>query len=425
MISTDVVVVGAGPAGLAAATAAAQHSRRVLVLDDNPSPGGQIWRAGGHEHRDGAKLRALRRFAQSGAELLAGCRVFDAPGPSRLSALREANGAEESITIHYGKVILATGARERFLPFPGWTLPGVFGAGGLQALVKSGYSVRGKRIVVAGSGPLLLAVAAYLRGAGAEIVTVAEQASFARLARFGASLASDPGKLWQGAQYRTALAGTPYRAGCWPVEAIPGSDGLRAVRLTDGKRSWEEPCDLLACGYHLVPNTELASLLGCAFSGEFIQVDGEQRTSVPEVFCVGEPTGIGGLDAALTQGEIAGLACAGKQSQTLQKRAARQRHFTARLEETFALRPELQGAVTPETIVCRCEDVPLKTLAEVRSFAEAKIQTRCGMGPCQGRICGPAVGLLFGWKQPSVRPPIFPVPLAALCRQQDQFEENA
>jgi NADPH-dependent 2,4-dienoyl-CoA reductase/sulfur reductase-like enzyme len=425
MISADVVVVGAGPAGMAAAATAAEHGLRVLVLDDNPAPGGQIWRAGGQGREDRAKLRALERFTQSGAELFAGCQVFDAPRPSLLHAVRQAGEDAESVAIQYGQLILATGARERFLPFPGWTLPGVFGAGGVQALVKSGFSVQGQRIVVAGSGPLLLAVAAYLRSAGAEIVSVAEQASPAKLARFGASLISDPGKIWQGARYRTALAGTPYRAGCWPVEAIAGSGGLRAVRLSDGKRSWEEACDLLACGFHLVPNTELASLLGCVFSGEFVTVDAEQRTSVPGVFCIGEPTGIGGLDAALTQGEIAGLACAGKPSQALRKRAARQRHFTARLEEAFALRPELKSAVTPETIVCRCEDVPLNALAEMRSFAEAKIQTRCGMGPCQGRICGPAAGFLFGWKQPSVRPPIFPVPLSALCPQQDRFEENA
>jgi NADPH-dependent 2,4-dienoyl-CoA reductase/sulfur reductase-like enzyme len=412
---------------MTAATAAAEHGLRVLVLDDNAAPGGQIWRAGLHEGKNEAKTRALERFRRSGAELLGGCRVFDAPGPSLLHAVREQGAGKEAIAIGYGQLILATGARERFLPFPGWTLPGVFGAGGLQALVKSGLPVEGKRIVVAGSGPLLLAVAAYLRSAGAKIVSVAEQAPAAKLARFGASLWSAPGKLWQGVGYRAALGGSAYRAGCWPVEAIGSEDcaGLRAVRLSDGKRSWEEACDFLACGFHLVPNTELASLLGCAFSWEFVVVDADQRTSVPGVFCVGEPTGIGGLDAALVQGEIAGLACAAKPSLSLRKRADGQRRFTVRLDETFALRPELKALPAAETIVCRCEDVRLAALAEMNSFAEAKIQTRCGMGPCQGRICGPAVGFLFGWKQPSVRPPIFPAPLQALCLGKDQFEENA
>jgi len=259
-------------------------------------------------------------------------------------------------------------------------------------------------------------------------VSVAEQASAAKLARFSASLWSDPGKLIQGLEYRIALGWVPYRSGCWPVEALAGSDGLslRCVRLTKGGRSWEESCELLACGFHLVPNTELAQLLGCAFNGEFVRVDGEQRTSVPGVFCVGEPTGIGGLEAALVQGEIAGLACANRPTLSLQRRATAGRRFALRLEKAFALRPELKTIARPETIVCRCEDVRLSELEGQSELREAKIQTRCGMGACQGRICGPAMGFLFDWKQSSVRPPIFPVPLEALClNDEEKLKENA
>jgi len=213
------------------------------------------------------------------------------------------------------------------------------------------------------------------------------------------------------------LWNAPYRTGCWVVEAISGgqSQHLQAVRMSNGARTWTEPCDLLACGYNLVPNTEIASLLGCAFNGSFVEVDETQRTSLPNIFCAGEPTGIGGVDAALVQGKIAGLSCAGKNTQSLQRKAAAGRAFAERLERTFALREELRSLVQDDTIVCRCEDVPFARLRDRNGWTDAKLQTRCGMGPCQGRVCGPAVEFLLGWKPVSVRPPLFPVPFEALC----------
>jgi len=243
-------------------------------------------------------------------------------------------------------------------------LPGVFGAGGLQALVKGGFPVGGKRVVVAGTGPLLLAVAAHLAQDSAVVSSVVEQASLGQLARFAASLWEHPAKLAQGVLYRAMLWKTSYRIGCWVVEAIAGSNGhnLSAVRVTDGTRVWTEPCDLLASGYHLVPNTEIAALLGCKFRGTFVQVDKAQRTSLPNVFCAGEPTGIAGLEAAMVQGEIAGLACAGISTTLLQKRVAAERAFGESMEKAFALRKELRSVPRPDTIVCRCEDVTFGSL---------------------------------------------------------------
>lgn len=415
----DVLVVGAGPAGIAAAIAAAEHGLRTIVLDDNPMAGGQIWRTGvrAKNHKRTAKYRALDRLARSGAELLCGYRVFDTGGATAIQAVSDVGREVLVARFQYKQLILATGARERFLPFPGWTLPGVFGAGGLEALVRGGYLIDGKRVVVAGTGPLLLAVGAHLVEFGARVVYVAEQAPIIKLAPFTASLWKQPAKILQGAHYWASLWRTPYRTGCWPSEALPSKDGkeLRAVRLTDGKRTWDEPCDLLACGFHLVPNTELAVLLGCAFQGEFVRVDTQQRTSLPRVFCVGEPTGIAGIDSALVQGEIAGLACAGKSTKHLQQRAEAERAFGQQLAKAFTLRQELRTLATPETVVCRCEDVPMSKLNGLTGWTHAKLQTRCGMGSCQGRICGPALESLFGWKLVSVRPPLFPVPVDALC----------
>lgn len=319
-----------------------------------------------------------------------------------------------------GKLILSTGARERFLPFPGWTLPGVFGAGGLQALVRGGYDVRGKRIVVAGSGPLLLAVAAHLKEDGATIVTIAEQSPMRQLLPFIKSLLHHPKKLWQGFQLRTTLLRTPYRTGCWPVAAI-GDHQVSSVQLRNGTRTWIEPCDLLACGFHLVPNLELAILLGCNIGSHGVTVDANQQTSVPDIYCAGEPTSIAGLDAARLQGEVAGLAAAGDLAKAagLHRRRDAETAFGNAMHRAFALRPELRSLAAPETIVCRCEDVrysDLQALVNEHSvWTEAKLQTRCGMGSCQARICGPAIEELFHWKNTSMRPSIFPVPVSAFC----------
>jgi NADPH-dependent 2,4-dienoyl-CoA reductase/sulfur reductase-like enzyme len=430
----EVIVVGAGPAGIAAATAAARHGRSVLLVDDNPAAGGQIWRGGieapsqhanhGENARgeNAKKGSALHQLTKSGAELLFGCRIFDAPSPGTLEALSETAGEPEIVTLRYDRLILATGARERFLPFPGWTLPGVFGAGGLQALAKGGFPVRGKRVAVAGSGPLLLAVAVHLQQYGAHITSIAEQAPLAQLAPFAASLWSHPAKIWQGIGYRAALGRTPYRTGCWPIAAFADKTTglLKSVQLTNGTKTWDEPCDLLACGFHLVPNTELAALLGCDLRGDFVAVDEQQQTSVANIYCAGEPTGIAGLDAALVQGEIAGLACAAQPTGPMRARNAAEQKFAARLEAAFRLRPELRRLASSETIVCRCEDVTYRNLADRTGWTDAKLQTRCGMGPCQGRICGPATQTLFGWTPKSVRPPLFPVPVSALCSHDSQ-----
>jgi NADPH-dependent 2,4-dienoyl-CoA reductase/sulfur reductase-like enzyme len=411
----DVLVVGAGPAGIAAATAVAQQGCDTVVLDDNHDAGGQIWRGGVEPPRiikNLAKQRSIEALQASGAELLRGRRVVDAPATGVLRTVIDTDVGAQSESFAWDRLILATGARERFLPFPGWTLPGVFGAGGLQALVKGGFQVKGKRVVVAGTGPLLLAVAAHLREYGAKVVMIAEQASIAQLLPFALSLWSSPAKLLQAARVRAATAHVPYRTGCWPV-AVDGDNCVRAVHLTDGKSTWREECELLACGFHLVPNTELGALLGCSFRGEFIEVNEHQETSIANVFCAGESTGIAGLDAALIEGEIAGLAAARvpQKSVLLHKQRDKEHAFASRLETAFRLRPELLTLAASDTIVCRCEDVSYAQLKGRSCWTEAKLMTRCGMGPCQGRICGPATETLFGWQPSSVRPPLFPVPI--------------
>ena len=408
----DVLVIGAGPAGMAAAAAAAEAGAKAAVVDDNPSPGGQIWRGGSGLAPSALAARWFERFRAAPVALFSRTRVFDAPSPSVLAAERD--GA--LVELHYGKLVLATGARELFLPFPGWTLPNVMGAGGLQALAKSGLPLAGKTVVVAGSGPLLLAVAAYLREHGARVPVIAEQAPLSRVAAFALRLAAHLEKLAQAARLRLSLAGTRYATSCWPVRA-EGDGRIEAVVLGGAGGESRQPCDYLACGFGLVPNVELALLLGCALEEDRVRVDEWQQTTLEDVYCAGEPTGIGGVDLALAEGEIAGLAAAGARDRARPLFRARRAaaRFAARLDAAFALRPELAALAAHETIVCRCEDVALERIVSCGNRRAAKLYTRCGMGPCQGRVCGPALEFLLGWPRDSMRPPLVPVAVEQLA----------
>jgi NADPH-dependent 2,4-dienoyl-CoA reductase/sulfur reductase-like enzyme len=414
----DFLVVGAGPAGLAAAHAAAASGALVAIVDDNPHAGGQIWR-GGPERQADARAAALWSAlrAATNVSFLPSTRVLYAPAPGQLRV----QTSSDAHTLYYGRLILATGARERLLPFPGWTLPGVTGAGGLQALAKGGYPVAGKRVVVAGSGPLLLAAAATLKTSGAHIVAIIEQAPLRSLLGFAAGLPATPSKAIQALRLGAQLKGVDYLHHSH-VRSAHGDGVLQSVQVQRGQR--REPdilhCDFLACGYGLLPNLELAQALGCAVNARdgqnVVHTDDWQQTSIPGIYCAGEGTGIGGVDLALLEGRIAGLAASG---QTLQLDAviARRhgwRKFAKRLARAFALRPELATLAGDDTIVCRCEDVRHGELRTHASWRSAKLQTRCGMGPCQGRICGGATEVLYGWRPDAVRMPIAPARVETL-----------
>lgn len=408
----DVLVVGGGPAGLAAATLVAERGIRVGIVDDNASLGGQIWRGESQVGRPKEAAAWIDRLQTVGATMLCGMRIFDQPQPGVLLA----EGTDQLFELSYENLVLATGARERFLPFPGWTLPNVMGAGGLQAMVKCGLPVRGKRVVVAGSGPLLLAVAAYLHKHGAEVPMICEQASWSSLLRFGASLIAQPQKLVQGLQLGKELAGIRFAANSWPL-AAQGWKNLESLTLSREGKSETIPCDYLACGFHMVPNVELPLLLGCHIKAGCVAVDDFQETTVSRVFCAGEPTGIGGVELALVEGQIAGLAAVGrkKEAKLLFGERENARRFARMLERTFRLRPELRNLPSPDTVVCRCEDVTYSRLRPHTSWREAKLHSRCGMGPCQGRVCGPATQFLLGWNPDSVRPPVFPARIENLA----------
>ena len=404
----DILIVGAGPAGMAAALAAAPSGANIAILDDNPAAGGQIWRDGPQ-----AELPARahqQRQALAGAanvDLHNGVRVVAVPGARQLLL----EDARQGWLVGYDKLILCTGARELLLPFPGWTLPGVTGAGGLQALIKGGMPVANERLVIAGSGPLLLASATTARKAGARLLRVAEQAPLTALMAFAAHLPRWPGKALQA----ITLSERHYRSGSHVLAAL-GSDRLEAVRLSQNGKVVEIACDRLACGFGLVPNTELGQVLGCTIREGALQTDAYQATSLANHFAAGECTGIGGSELALVEGRIAGHAAIGELGQASTQFAER-RHwqgFADRLASTFRLDERLATLAAPDTLVCRCEDVPYSAMSGHASWIEAKLDSRCGMGACQGRICGAASAVLFGWQAPAARQPISPARIDTL-----------
>lgn len=408
----DVLVVGAGPAGLAAAASAAWHGAHVGLIDDNPAPGGQIWRGS----TQGPAGRWVRAVQQSSVTILDQTRIIAPLGTDKL--LAESGGA--ALELRFRNLVLATGARERFLPFPGWTLPGVMGAGGLQALVKGGLPIAGKRVIVAGSGPLLVAVAAHLHQANANVIAIVEQTPWVGLLLFARSLLRHPAKIGQGVGFARSLRGIPFHAGSWVTRA-DGVNRLERVTIQGDRQTKTVEVDYLASGYGLVPNTELAAAFGCAIDAHAVHVNDWQQTSVDHIYAAGEISGISGVDAALREGRIAGLAAIGRRSETRRYFAAREhdREFAAGLERAFALCGELRALAEPTTIVCRCEDVQYGALKERTGWRDAKLHTRCGMGPCQGRICGAAAEHLFGWTVESVRPPITVARIGSLVRQGD------
>ncbi|MFL6142863.1 MAG: NAD(P)/FAD-dependent oxidoreductase [Labedaea sp.] len=385
----DVAVVGAGPAGLAAATAASGAGRRVVLLDSAPLPGGQYWRHRPEQPPSGAGFAKVTASLDRVDYRAATTVWFAEPG----FTLHTSGGP-----VAAERVVLATGAHDRVVPFPGWELPGVLTAGGAQALLKGHGVLAGRRIVVAGTGPFLLPVATALAGAGAKVAGVFEANHPLRLAtRVRAEALLEAGRYAAGlARHRV-----PYRTG-HTVVAAHGEVEVSAVTVAGprGRRSRID-CDTLAIGFGFVPALELAALLGCATHRDgdanlVVRVDGEQRTSVPGVTAAGEITGIGGAELALVEGAIAG----GRTTKELVRRRARLRRFAAALHATFPVPAGWPDALADDTIVCRCEEVRFGAVrAAVTGLGATdartvKLLTRTGMGWCQGRMCGFATACL-------------------------------
>lgn len=413
----DLVVVGAGPAGLAAAHAAASGSRSIALIDDNPHAGGQIWRQGSNTKKPAALSRVLDELISN-----PNVTIYQATRVSMLEGAREIivdSARQGGISVSFGRLVIATGARERLLPFEGWTLPGVTGAGGLQALIKGGMPVRGERVILAGSGPLLVAALSTARSAGAHVLAVVEQAPSHAILRFGLSLSATPSKFGQALRLTRGFAGTRYWTDSVLTRALGEERVAGAVIRRRGLDVTLE-CDRIASGYGLVPNVSLAQMFGCALARGAVVVDDGQRTSVQDVWAAGECTGIGGMELARAEGRIAGLSATDRPvPASLVREREHWRGFARRVARAFELGAQARTRPSAETIVCRCEDVPFGEVSAHANWRDAKLHTRCGMGPCQGRVCAVALETYFGWDAAPPRPPLVPTRIGAFLEARE------
>ncbi|MET9018566.1 FAD-dependent oxidoreductase [Actinopolymorpha sp. NPDC004070] len=480
----DAVVVGAGPAGLTAANAMAEHGLSVVLLDAGERPGGQYYR---HSAQGASGAAASPRFRTLRVDLdrhvVAG-RIDYRPRhqvwtlertPPAIPAPAAARPADPVWTVHAvaegpepspsrvvaPAVVVATGAYDRQIPFPGWDLPGVVAAGGAQALLKgSGVALGGPagRVVVAGSGPFLLPVASGLARAGVEVAGVYEASRARVYLRHARTLAGQPARFAEAAGYARDLARhrVPYRTG-HAVVAAHGEErlaGVTVARLDTERRpvagsERRVECDTLAVGYGFTPQLDLLVEVGCEVGTgtcgtPAVAVDADQRTTCAGLYSAGETTGVGGAALALVEGELAALAVAAASGRPVEeqrkarllRRKDRLRAFADVLDAVHPMPSAWLDDVPDETVLCRCEEVPVGAVrAAVRHLGvvdprSAKLLTRAGMGWCQGRTCAVPTAALVGrltGSPPGVgdvaalarRPVAQPVPLGVLASLAD------
>jgi D-hydroxyproline dehydrogenase subunit alpha len=438
----DVAVVGAGPAGLAAAVGAASHGLRVSLIDAGAQPGGQYWRhpdeahptpdeANGHHNwktfaRLRSRLHALQSCGRIGYQPRSQVWFIQkpasprAPWVLRLNAVTDgADTAKIGVSIRAGRLILCPGGYDRQLPIPGWDLPGVMAAGGVHALIKAHRTLAGKRAIVAGTGPFLLPVAAGLADAGAEVAAVCEAGDLTGWARGVLGAVQMPATAVEGVRYAAALLKhhIPYLR----LTAITRIDGLRQARTVTTSKLTRDgrpipssqrlyDIDLVALGWGFTPSLELVLATGAATrqgaDESLVSVVNDlQHATVDRVYIAGEATGVGGALMAVAEGELAALAAADELGIPVDQ--ARIRRLQAFIRRAAAFAQAMHNAhpipahwdhwLTTDTTVCRCEEVSYGQVCLVQEHLGAsdgrtiKLLARPGMGWCQGRVCGFAI----------------------------------
>ena len=456
MTAVDLLIVGAGPAGMAAAVSARRHGLSVLVVDDQPAPGGQIWRAVetvaalpraarlGESYLEGADSAAA--FRACGADYEPGSQLWQIEPGFRAFLTRTG----EAYSVEAKVVILATGAQERPVPFPGWTLPGVLTVGAGQILLKTADEVPEKPVWIAASGPLPLLYMTQLLAAGGKIAGYLDTTPPGRLVKalphLPRALASLSG-IVKGLKWRRGLkkAGVPIIRHVTDLRAS-GEDRLRILyyRTAKGKEA-TVAADVLLVHEGVVPSIHATLALGCEVAWHKLQqcyvpkLNAWGETSQSGIFIAGDGAGIGGAKAAELRGKIAGLQAAVRLGKLSENGAAEEaRPIRRRLARELAIRPFLDAMFAPRpqvlepedaTVVCRCEEI---SAGDLRARAakgrpgpnQLKAYTRAGMGPCQGRQCGYSVMHIVAAAQHRpvgevgfyrIRPPLKPVTLGELA----------
>jgi len=453
---TPPVIVGAGPAGVRAAQALAAHGLRPVLVDEAPRAGGQVYRRPpAHFRRSPAELygsEAARAVALHAAADTLADRIDHRPD----SLVWNAQGGALDLLqrgrierLPYNGLIVATGATDRVLPVPGWTLPGVTTLGGAQVALKFQGCAIGERVVLMGSGPLLYLVAYQYAKAGARIVAVLDSARLADQVAALPLMLTRPAILVKGAWYVAWLRahGVPVVRGARPLRIL-GGERVEGVAFEqgahgDGQGMQTIECDAVGIGHALRSETQLPDLLGCRFAFDALQRahlplrDAAGRSSVPGLYLAGDGAGILGADAAEWAGERAALALLedrglpvdAARARELEQRLAGIRPFRRGLERAFPFPADWAARADDELVVCRCEHISAgqlrRTVRETGAddINRLKALSRVGMGRCQGRMCGVAATEILA--QACGRPvgevgrlrgqaPIKPVPLSAL-----------
>lgn len=416
----EIVIVGAGPAGIAAGEVLCDAGHKPILIDEAARAGGQGYR----RPADGLRLDMKRLMGSEAGKYAALHRRFDALMPRLDYRPNTLVWAIEGRTLHlvaggraqtmsFDSLVIASGAMDRIAPMPGWTLPGVFTLGGAQVALKDQGCLIGRSVAFLGSSPLLALAARQYRDMGAEIAVIADTTPFSSKVKALPALLREPRTLMRGLWYMgTSLAArTPMLNGVRPV-AIEGGNQVEALALRDARGIERRfPCDAVALGYGLKPETQLADLAGADFAYDpdfrlaLPVIDGAGRVR-PGLYLAGDGVRIGGADAAEASGALAAHAVLSDLGETrhagtmrrLARRVDRLRSFQRGLARAFAWPCEAIAALPDDVTLCRCENVTVgavrAAMAEDLGPAEVnrvKAMTRCGMGRCQGRVCGPAL----------------------------------
>ncbi len=459
----DVLVIGAGPGGLSAALAARHAGASVIVLDERGESGGQYYKpiATSHEaatppdrqFRDGSTLLAKARTV--GVQLMHDVSVFGAFAKDEVLALVDG----KAVVFRPQRLILATGAYERPMPIPGWTLPGVMTTGALQTLTRSQQVIPGKGVVITGNGPLNFQLANDLISVGFDVVAVVESApppSLPDAATVAKAAWCDPGNMIRGAGYllRLRRAGVPVFWSHMAIEAL-GNQRVEALDIApvgaDGRPDMERrqrlAADVACLGYGFIASTEIARALGCKMRSDerhlgslAVDVSSIGATSIEGVFAVGDGARVAGAAAALALGALAGTAAAeelgfrcptGEVAKT-QRRLAKAERFQRALWSLFRAPSVSLEHLSDETVICRCENLELgdirrQTMDGAESVGVLKRRLRLGMGRCQGRYCLPVVSHLLAKKSSMLplaaapRLPVKPFPVPALALEKPEW----
>jgi NADPH-dependent 2,4-dienoyl-CoA reductase/sulfur reductase-like enzyme len=447
----DVVVIGAGPAGLAAAATAAEAGLSTLLLDENAGPGGQVWRAIastpvterdrlGADYWAGADL--VQAVRSSGAEIIQRATVWSLD--RHLEVGVSVGGASSFVKAR--RVILATGALERPFPIPGWTLPGVMTAGAAQTMLKSSGLVPDGQTVIAGQGPLLWLLAAQILRLGGRIdriLDTTERRNYLAALPHAFAFVTSPYFSKGLAMMREVRAKVPVVTGVSELAAA-GDGQLATVSYAVGSRRETIPADLLLLHQGVVPNVNLAMAAGVEHRWDDLQLcwspvlDSDGNTLVEGIAIAGDGAGIGGAGAAIVRGRIAARAAvealapaaAAKLAPIATIRASLVQAERGRAFLDTLFRPARQFRIpSGDTIVCRCEEVTAKDILDAVAIGatgpnQLKAYRRTGMGPCQGRLCGLTVTELMAQargKSPQeigyyrLRAPVKPITLAELA----------